>query len=205
MGAIEDVLTDVSRETMKDIEKFEELILKWTEKINLISKKDRHHIRARHTLDSLQLCKKMDTEDRTWLDVGSGGGFPGLVVSIYAKHEMEDVCVTCIEADMRKSAFLRVAIEDLNLPATVVAKRLQDVESSPFSVISARALASLDILLKMTHRFATNQTKFFFPKGVRWNEEVVEARKDWRFNLEVHPSGTQEGAALLELTNVSRV
>jgi 16S rRNA (guanine527-N7)-methyltransferase len=111
----------VSRETIVDLRKYEQSIQKWSPTINLISKNDLKKVVERHILDSLQICLTDYVKDnKKWLDIGSGGGFPAIVVSIVAKHMDSKLSVICVEADSRKAAFLRVVAEELSLNLMVI-------------------------------------------------------------------------------------
>lgn len=193
----------VSRETLDRLEEFEILVAKWTKKINLISSNDVSRIRIRHTLDCLQIFEAYKPKSGdVWLDLGSGGGYPGLVAAIVTKEIAPDLEVMCVEADRRKSAFLRTAIHDLGINARVIADRIQNIEPAQTTVISSRALAPLETLLNWSSHVSQPNTRFLFLKGVSWKEEIELARKNWQFSFEAHPSRTQDGAALLEITNV---
>ena len=180
---------DVSRETLDDLLKFKELVVQWSAKINLVSKGDLPFVMERHVWDSAQLVDLFEPDDvGEWLDLGSGGGFPGLVISIFAKHKFNRLQVTCVESDKRKCAFLRSAAQKLELDVIVFAERIEGVKASTPDIISARALASLSDLLDETEHLAGGNTKFLFPKGERWKEEIEFAGKDWHFDVKAHQS-----------------
>ena len=193
----------VSRETVLDLEVFESLVRKWTKAINLIAKSDADLIWKRHILDSLQIWYALGDEiTGKWLDLGSGGGFPALVIGIAAKQSAPALRLTCIESDQRKATFLRVASQELQLNVDVINDRIENVDSFDANYVSARALAPLPKLLGWSEGFQTQGTRCMFLKGASWKEEIELARKDWHFNVKAFESHTKTGAALLEISDV---
>ncbi|MCE8005512.1 16S rRNA (guanine(527)-N(7))-methyltransferase RsmG [Aestuariivita sp.] len=196
-------LTNVSRETEERLRAFADLVLKWTPKINLISKKSQDDIWERHIVDSIQVARCSDASGH-WVDLGSGGGFPGVVVAIMAKEQRPETRFTLIESDQRKSAFLRTAIRTLDLNACVLTDRIETVPAQRADILSARALTDLNRLLAYAERHLTPGGAALFQKGANWEKEVEEARKYWNFNCEPIRSQTQEAAAILKIEGVSR-
>ena len=196
-------MQNVSRETLSRLRAFEALVLKWTPKINLISKRDQAEIWERHILDSLQVAECGLACDH-WVDIGSGGGFPGIVVAIYAKEHWPNTRFTFIESDQRKCAFLRTVIRELELNASVIAKRIEEVPSQGADVLSARALADLSVLMVFADRHLSSSGIALFQKGASWKKEVEDARKTWSFDCEAVRSRTQDAAVILKVQGVSR-
>ena len=194
---------DVSRETQERLHALNDLVYKWTQRINLVSKSDQEHIWDRHILDSIQLARYGYACDH-WVDIGSGGGFPGLVVAVYAKETWPDTQFTFIESDHRKCAFLRTAIRELGLKATVISKRIEECSAQSADILSARALADLSALLKHADRHLAEDGYALFQKGANWRKEVEDARKAWRFECEAFTSQTQDAAVILKIKGVSR-
>ncbi|MBT3710487.1 MAG: 16S rRNA (guanine(527)-N(7))-methyltransferase RsmG, partial [Gammaproteobacteria bacterium] len=149
---------NVSRETIEALEHFAALIEKWTVKINLISKASLADLWDRHILDSAQLLKICPRNIQNWLDLGSGGGLPGVVVAILAKELIPKLTMTLVESDKRKSVFLRTAIRELELNAKVLNARIEKTAPLQADVISARALAELDVLLALAEPHLTKNT-----------------------------------------------
>lgn len=199
-----DVPANVSRETLRDLERFRDLLIKWTPKINLVSKSSILFVWERHIWDSLQITDILSWP-LSWVDIGSGGGFPGLVVSIVAKQNAPACKVTLIESDHRKCAFLRTVIRDLELNAEVLSQRIEDADPSRAGVLSARALADLDDLLGHASRHLSKNGVALFLKGETWENEVEVARQSWSFRLAVHKSKTNPDAAVLEIKEIERV
>ncbi|MEO9651302.1 MAG: 16S rRNA (guanine(527)-N(7))-methyltransferase RsmG [Roseobacter sp.] len=195
---------NVSRETYEALESFHEIILKWNSRINLVSKSSISDIWNRHIWDSAQLIPFAEVSGK-WLDIGSGGGFPGLIVAIFLKQLHPDVEVTLVESDQRKSAFLRTVIRELDLNAVVLTSRVEVIETQRAEVLSARALADLGQLLKYGDQHLSKTGKALFLKGEKWEKEVQMARDVWSFDLCVHKSKTNSAAAILEIKEIERV
>ncbi|TAG22069.1 MAG: 16S rRNA (guanine(527)-N(7))-methyltransferase RsmG [Rhodobacterales bacterium] len=194
----------VSRETMDRLREFETLVKRWTPAINLISKSSVLAIWDRHIVDSAQLFALCPAGATHWLDIGSGGGFPGLVIAILAKEVKPELKVTLVESDARKATFLRYAAAALSLTVDVKTDRVESLPGLQADVVSARALASLtDLLAYALHHLAPEGVALF-PKGARHAEEAVVARQVWRFDLESKPSLSDPDAAILSIRNIER-
>ena len=194
---------NVSRETYGALKAYQLLLEKWTTRINLISKSTRENVWARHICDSAQVMGLASKHAAHWIDIGSGGGFPGLVVAILAKEFNPQLRVTLIESDERKAVFLRTVVRELQLNAMVQAKRIEAVGPLRADVISARALADLNDLLRLTHPFMSQNTQCLFMKGKNWSKEVKEAEKSWQFQAERFISKTNHEAVILSVRNVT--
>lgn len=194
---------DVSRETRADLQRFHDALLKWNSRINLISKSGVNDVWKRHIWDSAQLVEIAVTGG-LWADLGSGGGFPGLVVAIYAKHGAGRH-VTLVESDGRKAAFLRTVIRELGLPASVVTQRIEVCQPLGADVVSARALTDLPGLLSFADRHLKAGGTALFLKGETWETEIEKARESWSFDLAVHKSRTNAASAILEVKDIERV
>ena len=196
---------DVSRETWERLDDYVALLEKWTVRINLISRATVPLIWERHIADSCQLASFITSDQETWVDLGSGGGLPGLVVAIIAMEKAPDLKINLIESDQRKSTFLRTVVRELDLNTTVKTARIEELEPQNADVISARALAGLTQLLEYVARHRRSYGKALFLKGISLEKEVEESRKTWHFDLEVRPSLTDPQAALLVIGELSRV
>ena len=182
---------DVSRETQEKLEAYVGLLLRWTKRINLIAPSTAAEVWTRHIEDSAQAA--IFCPDATkWVDLGSGGGLPGVVVSILRP----DLDMHLIESDARKCSFLRTAARELSLPITVHNNRVERVDALQADVVSARALASLDALLLFVNRHAAPAGKALLLKGENWPQEVQKAKETWSFTYTAHPSRTGQGAIL---------
>lgn len=195
----------VSRETNEHFEMLEKLVQKWNPAINLVSRESLTHLRDRHINDSLQLFNLATFGADTWCDLGSGGGFPGLVVAILMKTTKHPGHIKLVESDARKCTFLREAARHLELEATIINARIEQLPRLSATVLSARALSALPQLCEFSDRHLAPDGVALFPKGARYQEEVEAARKAWSFDLAVHPSKTDSAAAILELRNIHHV
>lgn len=192
---------DVSRETLEKLEAYADLIRKWSTKINLVSRSTLTDIEDRHIWDSAQVYRPYEG---AWTDLGSGGGLPGVVVAVLSHGAGGHEKITMIESDQRKATFLRTCARELEVPMTVVSKRIEDAERQGAGIVSARALASLGDLLPLATRHGTPDTKYIFLKGAKWRQEMEDAQKNWRFSCDVQTSKTNQDAAILTLKDVER-
>lgn len=198
---------NVSRETLVSLGEFKALVEKWTPAINLVSKKSVDDIWQRHILDSAQLIDYFPVHPKSWCDLGSGGGFPGIVVAILAKELRPDMIVTLVESDRRKGTFLREAARALTLNVKVEICRIEELVPQSADVVSARALASLSDLIPNILRHLSSTGIAIVPKGAGAEEELAEAKHNWRFDVSSHKSKTSlDGKILIlkEITHASR-
>ncbi|MGL4525362.1 MAG: 16S rRNA (guanine(527)-N(7))-methyltransferase RsmG [Aestuariivirga sp.] len=195
----------VSRETMALLERYVALLQKWNPAINLIAKSTLGEIWDRHIVDSAQLAKFLSDNPAKWLDLGSGGGLPGLVLAILAREMSPDTSFHLVESDQRKATFLRQASRELDLPVTVHAARIEALAPMDADVVSARALAPLAALCGFAQRHLREGGIAVFPKGASYESEVDEARASWRFHIEELESMTNKDARLLKLSAIEHV
>jgi 16S rRNA (guanine527-N7)-methyltransferase len=196
---------DVSRETLARLEHFAALLRKWTPRINLVARSTVDELWTRHIIDSAQLHALAPHPVTHWADIGSGGGFPGLVIAIMAMEYGSPRRVTLVESDRRKCVFLRTAIREIGAPATVVDDRVENAAPLGADVLSARALADLSTLLAYADRHLAPEGVALFPKGDSWKKELAAARTAWNFRHQVAKSSTEAGPAILSIAGVSRV
>ncbi|MDO6590457.1 16S rRNA (guanine(527)-N(7))-methyltransferase RsmG [Loktanella sp. D2R18] len=196
---------NVSRETLDDLHRFSELVQKWTTKINLISPSTVSSLWERHIVDSAQIYASAPKIFNKWVDIGSGGGFPGIVVAIIGKVAQPNAMFILIESDQRKATFLRSAIRELDLPAKVLAERIENAAPQNADIVSARALSTLSTLLPFVERHLKPDGQAILHKGKRAREEVADAANNWRFALEDSPSLTDPDAQILIVKGISRV
>lgn len=174
-------LTPVSRETAERLDRFVALLIAWQQHTNLIARSTMPTLWTRHVADSLQLVG-LAPGARIWADLGSGGGFPGLVIAC-ALADTEGARVHLVESIGKKATFLREAVRVTGAPAIVHAIRIEDfVDNSPESidVVTARALAPLPELLDMAYPLLKNGALGLFPKGQDVAVELTEAAKCWK-------------------------
>ena len=197
-------VTGVSRETIERLEVYEALLQKWNPRINLVSRQTLPELWARHFLDSAQLYDLVPEGAQRWVDLGSGGGFPGLVVAILARETRPSRQIVLVEADLRKSAFLSTVIRDLSLNAKVLSARIEAAPPQAADILSARALAPLENLLGFAERHLAAGGTALFPKGAGWSEELAQARQNWSFDCDAVPSETSPDARILKITGAER-
>ena len=193
---------DVSRETREKLELLERELRRWQAIKNLVGPATLDRICDRHIVDSLQLLD-LAPEARTWLDLGSGAGFPGLVLAIAGAER--GLRVHLVESNSRKCAFLRHVVRLAGTPATIHEARLEAVIPGfvgRAEVVSARALAALPLLLEWTEPLLKAGTIGLFPKGRDAEIELTEARKRWTFAADILPSRTDSEARILRITSI---
>lgn len=198
--AIARIGAQVSRETLRDLQRFVELFQHWNKTINLVSESTVGEVWQRHIEDSLQLLP-MVNDVKIWADLGSGGGFPGLVVAIC----LRGTNVHLVESNRKKAAFLQAVIGSLALSTRVHACRIEQFSpGTVLDVVSARALANVSTLFNLSEHLLSDRTRAFFLKGRDYRHELKESRDDWQFDLIEHRSRTESQSAVLEFTNVAR-
>lgn len=191
---------DVSRETMDRFDIYHALLEKWTARINLVSKASLDDAWTRHFADSAQLWDLAGRPTGAWLDLGSGAGFPGLVVAILGASR-----VTLVESDQRKAVFLTTAARACGVPVEVRSERIETLPAISAKTLSARALAPLDTLLGYAEKLRDPTGICLFPKGETVHKEIAEAARRWKFEYRVHPSRTDSKAAIVEIGALARV
>ncbi len=198
-------IPNVSRETMERLEIYATLLRKWNPKINLVAKSTIDDVWERHILDSVQVFQAADRAFASWADLGSGGGFPGLVVAILASGLNSTTKINLVESDQRKCAFLRTVIRETGANATVYSKRIESLASLNADIVSARALSELGNLCAFAARHMRQDGLALFPKGRNWKSEVETARENWEFDFEAVPSNTDSESVILRIKDLKRV
>jgi len=195
---------DVSRETSERLRIYAELIEKWNPVIDLVSRSTLGDLWTRHFVDSAQLYRLAAGDLRKWADLGSGGGFPGLVIAILAAGEGRPLDMTLVESDQRKAAFLATVARQTGLDLTVRAARIEALEPLGAQVLSARALAPLDQLVQHAARHLSPDGVALFPKGAQHAVELNRALEKARFSYEKVASATDPDAVIYRIWGVSR-
>ncbi len=192
-------LPDVSRETVSRLDAYADLLTTWQARINLVARSTVPHLWTRHFLDSAQLWPLIGDRTGTLVDLGSGAGFPGLVLAA-----MGHPAVTLIESDARKCAFLRQVAADLSLPVTILTQRIEAVAAGSAATVTARALAPLPRLLPLAARLAGSDTLCLFLKGRQASEEIAAVEGEWHADISVIPSMTDDEGAIVRLAGLTR-
>lgn len=196
---------NVSRETHDRLDIYAALLRKWNPKINLVAPSTIADLRSRHITDSAQLYNQAPTSFEHWVDLGSGGGFPGLVVAILVYENGSRGKITLIESDARKSAFLRTVLRETGVDATVITDRIENVTPQGADVVSARALAHMIKLLDFTNRHLSPEGVALLHKGRHWEKELRDAQQTWQFTYSAVKSVVQDNSVILNVAGVHRV
>jgi len=196
----------VSRETIISLKEYEELLIKANKSLNLIGKSTIDQIWNRHILDSFQVIDFIDKNDKSLIDIGSGAGFPGLVLAIAAKDRKIPLKISLIEKSIKKTNFLKGTIKKLNLDVNVICQNVLDEERKLMQdVFVARAFKPLPIILKLIHNKAVNLKKFFVFLGKTGNNELLQASKSWDIKYKQRMSVTSKDSYIIEINNLKKI
>lgn len=187
MNFDEEVLNyHVSRETLQKLKDFMQILLEWNQKINLVSKNAEKELELRHVLDSLQLIDYIRDDAKLLVDVGSGSGFPGIVLAIACQEKFPAMKIVLIESITKKTVYLKNVCQRLNLQnVEVVNNRVENVVFKNVDYITARAVASVDKILACTIGLCSKNTEYVLPKGHTGMAELEEAEKKWKMTVDI--------------------
>ncbi|MGE0154462.1 MAG: 16S rRNA (guanine(527)-N(7))-methyltransferase RsmG [Reyranellaceae bacterium] len=222
-AALPDVFDNVSRETLPALEAYAAILTAWQSRMNLVGPSTLADPWRRHFLDSAQLYPLLPANDvdsarkLKIFDLGSGAGFPGLVLAVLARHDRRfpggrPLRVNLVESDRKKAAFLAEAARAVGLAAAdtgntairIRAQRAEAIEPQIADVVTARALAPLDRLLPWMARFCGEKTILLIPKGEQAEAELQSAAKDWKMKIDRVPSRSDARGTILVLTQLAR-
>jgi 16S rRNA (guanine527-N7)-methyltransferase len=197
----------VSRETLERLRTYADLLSRWQKTINLVAPSTLDEVWHRHFADSAQLWQHRPDDARTWLDLGSGAGFPGLVLAILDAGSGTDTKPAgrhiLVESDSRKAAFLREVARQTGVVVDILCMRVESPETRAkigvVDCVTARALAPLPRLLELAAPYFTASTLGLFPKGREVTAEIEEAARAWQFTYALKPSMTGDGSSVLLL------
>lgn len=193
----------VSRETHDRLEAYRSLLARWAPRINLVGSSTLDQFWDRHVLDSAQLLEAVGPDARRWVDVGTGAGFPGLVIAALLAGR-PDAHVLLVEPNLKRAAFLREAARLLAAAVTVEARKIEDVAPLARDVFTARAFAPLTRLLPVAAHWAAAGARIVLLKGADVQAELDQASTDWRFTAIVTPSQSDPRGCILELEDLTR-
>ena len=196
---------NVSRETLARLDRYAALLEKWNPAINLVSKSTLADLWTRHFLDSAQIFDLCPPGARVWADLGSGGGFPGLVIAILAAGRAAGIRVTLVESDVRKATFLNTVAREVGVAVDIRPERIELLPPLAADVLSARALAPLDQLLAFAARHLDVGGVALFSKGAAHADELAKARLNWAFSVEETQSKTDPNAVILGIKGLAHV
>ena len=199
-------LSRVSRETIISLKKYEELLINANKNLNLIGKSTIKDIWHRHFLDSFQLIDFIDKNDRNLIDLGSGAGFPGLILAIAARDRKLPLKVTLIEKSKKKTYFLNKINSELNLNVRVICENILD-EGKKFvsDVFVARAFKPFQTILGLMHKKVDNYKKFFIFLGKTGNHELLQASKNWDIKYKQRMSITNSDSVIVEINKLKKL
>jgi 16S rRNA (guanine527-N7)-methyltransferase len=192
----------VSRETLSRLKAYVDVLTDWNARHNLVSAKSLEDVWRRHVWDSAQLIQYLPAYTKTVADLGSGAGFPGLVLAELLRGKAS---VILFEATRKKAEFLEAAARRMGLNVGIQNVRIEVGKYQPVDIITARALAPLDKLLGYAQRMAAKHTVCLFLKGQSLASELTEARKSWRMKVLQHPSETDPSGVILEVRELRHV
>ncbi|MGK2921803.1 MAG: 16S rRNA (guanine(527)-N(7))-methyltransferase RsmG [Methyloceanibacter sp.] len=197
---------NVPHETILGLRRYADLLAHWQRSINLVAPSTLPAVWSRHFADSAQL-RSLAPDARLWLDLGSGAGFPGLVIALL-QAQVPDFRMHMVESNRKKCAFLAEVARATQTPVDIHAMRIEDLPEKAQSlrpdVVSARALAPLPRLLELAEPFVGEGTRGLFLKGRETEAEIEAAQAGWDFEFRLHPSLTDEHARIVELTGLRR-
>lgn len=187
---------DVSRETLEQLRRFYDLLVKWNKTINLVAPGTLGDGWQRHIQDSIEICSHARTNAGIWADLGAGGGLPGAIAAILKPNRS----VVLIESDQRKGQFLRAVRREIAPNMEIVTERIEKAQPQQATTLSARALAPLPLLCAYAKRHSVPETEYLFPKGENWEAELQSAQQSWTFDYEI--LGSTGPGRTLRLTNL---
>ena len=197
--------TQVSRETITSLKKYEDLLIKANKTLNLVGNSTIKEIWSRHFLDSVQVIDFIDKNDNTLVDLGSGAGFPGIVLAITLKDRKIPLKIKLIEKSPKKVKFLRDLINKLQLDVEVINRNvLEDSKKLLDDVFVARAFKPLKIILQLIHNKAENWKKVFIFLGKTGKSELLQASKSWEIEYKQRVSITSDDSTVIEINRLKK-
>ena len=198
--------TRVSRETISSLKKYENKLIRANKTLNLVGKSTIANIWERHFLDSSQVIDFVDKNDKTLIDVGSGAGFPGLVLAIMLKDRKIQTKVKLIEKSPKKVKFLKELIDELHLEVEVINQNIFEyTKKLSGNVFVARAFKPLKIILQLIHNQAHNWKKFFIFLGKTGKSELLQASKIWDIEYKQRVSVTSNDSIVIEINRLKKI
>ena len=198
--------TRVSRETITSLKKYEEYLILANKNLNLIGKSTVDQIWIRHFLDSIQVIDFIDKSDKTLVDIGSGAGFPGLVLALASKDRKIPLKIKLFDKSPKKTKFLKEIVKELNLNVEVINKNVFDQQIIfTDDVFAIRAFKPLTIILELIHKKAKNLKKAFIFLGKTWSKELLVASKIWDIKYKQRVSVTSDDSIIIEINSLKKI
>ena len=199
-------ITQVSRETIRSLEKYEKMLISANNSLNLIGKSTIPDIWNRHFLDSFQLIDFIGKNEKSLIDIGSGAGFPGIILAIAAKDKKIPLKITLADKSPKKIIFLKRIIKELNLNAQTLNKNILDDDTKiKDDIIVTRAFKPLSVILKLIHNKGENWKKIFIFQGKTWRKELQQASKNWDIEYKQRRSITNSDSVILEIEDFKKI
>jgi 16S rRNA (guanine(527)-N(7))-methyltransferase GidB len=197
--------TRVSRETISSLKKYEDKLINSNKTLNLVGNSTINYIWTRHFLDSVQVIDFIDKNDKSLIDVGSGAGFPGLILALVLKDRKISLKIKLIEKSIKKAKFLKNLIKDLNLNVEVINQNVLDEQVKLFDdVIIARAFKPLEVILELIHNKAQNWKKIFIFLGKTGKNELLQVSKNWDIEYKQRVSVTSSDSLVIEINRLKK-
>jgi len=193
---------NVSRETLNGFYEYETLLTKWNEKINLVSKNTLVDIWERHFLDSGQIIKHVKASGKRWVDVGSGAGFPGLVVALLLRDRKIDCDIVLVEKNPKKGFFLKEVIRKLNLSVEVINDNIDTLEPLNADILTARAFSELNNLIEIAFRHRKKEGICLFLKGENYRIELDKTLNYWFFDYDIVDSLSSSSGKIIRVKKI---
>ncbi len=193
---------NVSRETLNGFYEYKALLYKWNEKINLVSKHTLINIWERHFLDSGQIIINVEASGKRWVDVGSGAGFPGLVVALLLRDRKVDCDLVLVEKNPKKVFFLKEVIRKLNLSVEVVNENIYTLEPLNADILTARAFSELNNLMEIAFRHRKKEGICLFLKGENYKIELDKTLNNWFFDYDIVGSLSSSSGNIIRVKKI---
>ena len=195
----------VSRETLKKIERYCDFLIEYNKKLNLISKSTENIIMSRHIEDSSQLLKYINSEDKNILDIGSGAGFPGIVMYIIKNDLNLDFKLDIVEKSSKKCTYLQELCKFLEIDVVIHNHDVKNLEKKNYTTLVSRAFKPLDSFLHILDMSNITFNKILLLKGQSYKTELTEAEKHWEIKCDTHESVTNPGSKVLVINSVKKI
>lgn len=195
----------VSRETYNKLNKYSDFLIEYNKKINLISKSSEELIMSRHIEDSAQIMRFIDKNDKKILDIGSGAGFPGIVMELVKKDLGFEFKLEIVEKSIRKCTYLQELCDYLKIDVVIHNDDVRKIKKNDFSTLVSRAFKPLDIFLEILEEGGINFEKILLLKGENHKKEMEQALKHWVINCDQHESITKPGSKVFVINSVQRI
>jgi 16S rRNA (guanine527-N7)-methyltransferase len=197
---------NVSRETFKTLSDFVDILTNWQAKMNLVSSKSLPEIWTRHIADSLELYQYLNADAKRVYDIGSGAGFPAIVLAIAAQGEKRQTSFKLIESITKKTLYLNDVKNKLGLKnVEIINGRAENLKLLPANFVTARAVANLSKLFSLALPLTDKKTVLILPKGKTYQEEIIEAKKIWAFDVIVKKNQVSDDGVVLIVSNLRKL